>query len=265
MKQKSNFQTHTQTHQEHTDTSENRSRGQVTLGLFWKFPAGAFHAVKLPWNNPDTSGRKASCFPRSARDLLLRSFACSLKIILFLRRQLSLPSLPPRKSPVCDPRIPMGGSYTLPAPASACTRLCFISPRALLQRRTKSEWETVTRWEERYFALSCCSWPYNHALSVWYQPQEKLCLGQPNLNQAFVGNSRAPPGGGTGLPSPPLLHVVLQKPQITPSHSCQLPWPSDAQIHVLFLHPPPSCPPRMQPWTAKKSLRYNVINLLSGN
>lgn len=49
----------------------------MTLGLFWKFPAGGFHAVKLSWNNSNAPGGKASCFPRSAWDLLLRSFSCS--------------------------------------------------------------------------------------------------------------------------------------------------------------------------------------------
>lgn len=69
----------TNTHQEHIDTSENRSQGQMTLGLFWTFPAGVFNTVKLPCNNLNTPGGKARCFPRSAWELLLRSFTCSPK------------------------------------------------------------------------------------------------------------------------------------------------------------------------------------------
>lgn len=157
---------------------------------------------------------------------------------MFLGRRLSPPSPTPWKSPVCDPRMPMGGSYTLSAPPSARMRLCFMSLRALLWRRTKREWETVNRLGR---AVLCSA--------VRYQRQEKLCLGQPNLNQALVGNSQALPGGGTRLPPPPLLHILLWKPQITLSRRPQLPQPFDAQIHIHSLHPPPSCPLRMQQWT----------------
>lgn len=118
----------------------------MTLGLFWKFPAGAFHTVKLPCNNLNIPGGKASCFPRSAWDLLLRSFTCSPKTIMFLGRMISLPSPRYRKRPVCDPHVPMGGS--LPAPASACMKLWFMSLRALLWRKTEWEWKnkSLGKW-----------------------------------------------------------------------------------------------------------------------
>lgn len=117
-----------------------------------------------------TPGGKASCFPRSAWDLLLMSFNCSPK--MFLSRRISLPSPRFRKRPVCDPPMPMGGS--LPAPPSACMKLCFMSLRALKEGRMgMSDYKSPRR---RSTWLSRHPQSYTHTLLAWYQCQEKQPL-----------------------------------------------------------------------------------------
>lgn len=213
----------------------------MTFGLFWKFPAGAFHTVKLLCNNLNTPGGKASCFPRSAWDLLLRSFTCSPKRIMFLGRMISLPSPRYRKRPVCDSHMPVGGS--LPALASDCMKLCFLSLRALLWRRT--EWESMyyKSLGKRSTWLSGHPQSYTHTLLVVPMSRETVPLAA-NLKQTLVGNSWILPGWGTGLPPLPPLQNPTAK-----TTGRQMPQCSNAQVLTPSLHPPPSHPLRLQQWT----------------
>lgn len=179
----------------------------MTLGLFWKFPAGVFHAVKLSWNNLDTPGGKASCFPRSARDLLLRSFACSPKIIMFWRRKLLLPSPRSRKNPVCDPHTSTRGFYTcLHQPLLA--QSMFYKPKSIALKEEKKGVRNCKLCGKGSALLFCVAFrptPILFQCSTWRETRslKRNCLAQPNLTQVLTGNSPPLPGGETGLPSSP--------------------------------------------------------------
>lgn len=235
----------------------------MTLGPFWKFPAGAFRAVKLPWNNSNTPGGKASCFPRSAWDLLLRSFTCSPKNNHSWEGGFYCLPQDPEKAqfviPICQQEVPTPCLHQ-PLFAWGCVLWALVW-------RTKWEWEPVNRLGRAVLRSPWCSQPYTHALSVWHQRQEKLCLGQPNLNQTLVGNSEALPGGDRA-PTTSLPHTVLQKLQITPcrpNHHPPVLRGCSGELFSLSYAIAYGQQSRNSFSFAKKSLHHNVVILLPGN